>query len=325
MSISFLEIKKILASDKKFNQEIKVKSYDYFYKNPRKWINLFNYESLNKLMIKLRKEKISKEILDDFKDILINELEFDVNCFIEIGIIEEKFKVSFIKNLIFFGNFDIETILNKKFVFFNNYFNDFTPGIKSFLGTIELLSNETYTIKNCGFNVQDYIGPSYIFIFEKIIMLLNVEKDPLYFLRYLMDNDYAGLIFFVTNYWLAYPEENKEVIKDFKKIVRLENNFISQLIEICYAPPYPSDRFIFNKEYVFHLILNLLDFNIYVSDKDVKDLRERNRVYIDLEYKMSRLVAGNKIVKYIENAMDDEFEMKPLRTKIDLRKFKEIK
>jgi hypothetical protein len=38
----------------------------------------------------------------------------------------------------------------------------------------------------------------------------------------------------------------------------------------------------------------------------------------------NKVEAGRKIVRYIKNALNDEFEMKPLRTKIDLKKFKEL-
>ena len=36
------------------------------------------------------------------------------------------------------------------------------------------------------------------------------------------------------------------------------------------------------------------------------------------------LVASKKIVAHLEDAMFDEFEMKPLVTRIDMRKFREI-
>jgi hypothetical protein len=45
---------------------------------------------------------------------------------------------------------------------------------------------------------------------------------------------------------------------------------------------------------------------------------------INLEKLKIKIRAGRKIAKFIKDALNDEFEMKPLRTKIDLRKFEDL-
>lgn len=53
----------------------------------------------------------------------------------------------------------------------------------------------------------------------------------------------------------------------------------------------------------------------------MKELEER---VILTRKRLEKLVASKKIVEFIEDAMYDEFEMKPLRTRIDMRKIQDI-
>ncbi len=45
---------------------------------------------------------------------------------------------------------------------------------------------------------------------------------------------------------------------------------------------------------------------------------------LNLENWKVKIRAGRKIAKYIKEALNDEFEMKPLVTRINMRKFREL-
>ena len=75
------------------------------------------------------------------------------------------------------------------------------------------------------------------------------------------------------------------------------------------------------------LIYLMIHFGLEVDDNIFRAIVESESKIEKLQRNiliLRRLKAGIKIAKFIENAMDDEFEMKPLRTKIDLRKFKDL-
>ena len=59
-------------------------------------------------------------------------------------------------------------------------------------------------------------------------------------------------------------------------------------------------------------------------EKRLKAIKELEINAISARKRLEKLVASKRIVKYLEDAMFDEFEMKPLRTKIDFRKFKDL-
>jgi hypothetical protein len=108
---------------------------------------------------------------------------------------------------------------------------------------------------------------------------------------------------------------SEEVLEDFKKSINYikKDNYFLRLLT-------------YNKD-DSELIYLMIHFGLEVDDnifRAIIDIETRIEKLEINKIFLKRLQAGIKIAKYIEEAMDDKFEMKPLRTKIDLRKLKDL-
>jgi hypothetical protein len=136
---------------------------------------------------------------------------------------------------------------------------------------------------------------------------------------------------------------SKEVLADFKKIINkeyiredyirggYENIKLLFLIDCLKVFQYFDDE---NDQWsdkdTFQLLKHLLYFGLHPlqtnSDNQtfflyVKD--ERCALNVALCQLLKRAIAARVIVRACKKALNDEFEMKPLRTKIDMRKLLE--
>jgi hypothetical protein len=75
------------------------------------------------------------------------------------------------------------------------------------------------------------------------------------------------------------------------------------------------------------LIENLVYFNI-LTDEQIEKIYSTNAILLAHQEvvmdTITKIKAGRKIAKFVKENLDDEFEMKPMRTKIDLNKIKRL-
>ena len=108
-----------------------------------------------------------------------------------------------------------------------------------------------------------------------------------------------------------------QVLENFKECLNyktMRENYFNRIIT------FRSEE---NREIIYHLIHFGLecDQNILeaVNEIDKKIARlEEDKLFLE------KIRAGKMIANYVEEAMDDEFEMKPLRAKIDIGNIKRL-
>jgi len=106
---------------------------------------------------------------------------------------------------------------------------------------------------------------------------------------------------------------SKDILEDFKMCLNykmMQDNYFQRIIRNSYDE---------NKE----LIYLLTYFGLEIDNDINKAINEISNKINNLQKSklfLEKLRAGKKIAKYIDNAMDDRLEMKPLRTRIDIRK-----
>jgi hypothetical protein len=133
----------------------------------------------------------------------------------------------------------------------------------------------------------------------------NLEENNRDCSEWIVDTLEVEFDFFVNTFekWKK-KSPGEEVLEDLKKVI---NDSYEEII--------PR---IFNRlktEKIINLLVYFgLEEEIYINL--MQGIMECINIF-------DKAFAGKKIANFIENAMDDEFEMKPLRTKIDLRKIKD--
>ena len=170
---------------------------------------------------------------------------------------------------------------------------------------------------------------------NKILKVFDIqEKFIKLWPKYLLESNYEYLLIKIMNEWKKKPPK-KEILSEFKKLLNIK--FDSQvdyniykditlteyIIEITFSN-YVLKEYKMKFESCF-LLMELLAYYDVEVDKYVYRIDEILKPLEICKNIMIRMTAGKKIAKYIEKQMDDEFEMKPLRTKIDMRKIKEDK
>jgi hypothetical protein len=128
---------------------------------------------------------------------------------------------------------------------------------------------------------------------------------------------------------------SKEVLNEFKDILKIkieyfereefelkDKNIIEIIIDCTFTNSYVDRHYNIKLEDCFDLIELLAYYEVEV-DKYIYIIDEYKKPLETCKTIMKRMAAGKKIANFIEKAMDDEFELKPLRTKIDMRKILE--
>lgn len=120
----------------------------------------------------------------------------------------------------------------------------------------------------------------------------------------------------VLKIWRENPP-SEDILENFKECLNyktLTDNYFHRIIL------YRNKE---NREIIYHLIHFGLevDNNITLA---VDEIESKIKQLEEDKLFLKKVKAGKKIAQYIEEAMDDEFEMKPLRTKIDLGKIKRM-
>jgi hypothetical protein len=168
-------------------------------------------------------------------------------------------------------------------------------------------------------------------------------------------NDYPNMLIIKTlivhrnqdlnlllNYWKKNPpsEEHLKIIND--ELFKNKTDIHVKEIYKKYGPEF-SDNIIYFCEELKPLILKktfsishdyflqnkyhdyYLNYNkekkINLLEKDLEKLIKKEKEIIIRKENLIKLIASKKIVKFIEEAMDDEFEMKTLVNRIAKRKF----
>ncbi len=144
----------------------------------------------------------------------------------------------------------------------------------------------------------------------------NLIKNKKNWVEEILNINLSTLIYFIKN-----NKINKDILKDFKKCINYSDTLIDTLYSknIYYHCSHLSDLLSLLLKYGLELKKLEYYYKLINSNK-IKLIGINNEVEDD-KLLIKKLIAGKKIANAIENAMDDEKEMKPLRTKIDLRKY----
>ena len=124
------------------------------------------------------------------------------------------------------------------------------------------------------------------------------------------------IIYKILMKWKSKPPD-KKILSDLKESLNHKtsgDNYIERLL-------------IYQDQEERSLIYLLIFFGLQIEDNIKNSIKETenkiNKLEENLQF-LRKLSAGKKIANYIEEAMDDEFELKPLRTRIDMRKIKDL-
>lgn len=133
--------------------------------------------------------------------------------------------------------------------------------------------------------------------------------------------------------WREKPPP-KYVLEDFKKCLRLRRHMISRyglqtkgevnIFEMV-VNSLASDPFYVPFEFV-ELLQKFACFSVFSPVHQARlgqhaiNSYQKGMKFLENHQSFLKLIYGQKIARYIEEQMDDSKEMKPLRTKIDIRK-----
>ena len=125
---------------------------------------------------------------------------------------------------------------------------------------------------------------------------------------------------------LRYNENKKSLINEIIEVIKKNSNELFKKLESFHNLNHYIPRNYNNEQMLkFHieLIENLIYFNIF-NDEQIKMIYEIIEEFLNYHQSLlesvSRIKAGRKIAKFIKENLDDEFEMKPMRSKIDMSK-----
>lgn len=170
-----------------------------------------------------------------------------------------------------------------------------------------------------------------------------IDKESFHFLKiHWCNNKYIKII--LKNFDNFNVKEQKEILNDFyncyldvyyMKILKLEEDYelIYLLLKIFrnHFNFYENLFLLINGKHIFPNLENIKKvFGLFLTDeickklinKKNKQLIELNKIKKEKDF-LEKILFGKKIVKFVEKEMDDEFEMKPMRTRIDMRKIEE--
>jgi hypothetical protein len=124
------------------------------------------------------------------------------------------------------------------------------------------------------------------------------------------------VILLILKGWRKNPP-SFEVLENFKDCLNYKTmgeNYFNRIITF---------RNHKNREIIYHLIYFGLECDQNILDAVDEISKKIERLEEDKLF-LEKIKAGKMIAEYIEDAMDDEFEMKPLRAKIDLGNIKRL-
>jgi hypothetical protein len=154
-------------------------------------------------------------------------------------------------------------------------------------------------------------------------LLLNTEKENIKMFRYWKENNPSKKCLESIKYCINKYLVSKDYycVRD-RRSKKLPDNYIFN----CYCKYLINSEYIvLNEEEIFEMLdlliyfgadVNLGDNKATIFKKFIKTTR-LNQLFNEVE-------SGRKIVNFMKDKLDDEFEMKPLRTKIDMRKILEV-
>jgi hypothetical protein len=322
--ISFKEILKDLDKDEKYKNimvNIDEGEEDFMIAIS----NYYNWDFIDNILSKFREK--SQELIDDLKE--------HIHYLFDYFPAEEKY----IDNLLFFG-LGIEFCIHNEVYFYTDlskYFRN-EPGLTSYF---HYIYKEGDTMNLTILNPDVWIlNLRYddIYNFEELNKVLNSWKKnkPK---KYVLDD-------------LKYCLNRTDIIKDFLTLFDTEecnrygfdpfevlNNLIyfgatvgKNLLEYFKTDYelYNEIRNLLTEAEILSISINNGNLNFFsraldeasyqlfsnVNTEDLEKKEEINEILKGAHY-------GQKIARYIKNAMNDEFEMKPFRTRIDERNLRE--
>lgn len=156
-------------------------------------------------------------------------------------------------------------------------------------------------------------------------LLEFVEYDDIYFYWAYYQLEKKSFLNLLRK-WKKNPPP-KKVLKDFKKIINFHTYGCgkeSNLLFDIYSINEEEDNY--NDKEILELLELLLYFGLHplhVIDNKTFFLyvKDSNK---DLCQLLKKALAARVIVRAIKKALDDEFEMKPLRTRIDMNKISRL-
>jgi hypothetical protein len=145
-----------------------------------------------------------------------------------------------------------------------------------------------------------------------VCIMFKVRKDELYYLLKYWKSNLPGVKILED---LKISINKDDILQNFI----INNVYRHKIIE--YDDECDMVLNLSQKEELFDLLVYFgLKIDLDKYDYFFDDLERM----INFKKKIEKIHYGQKIAKYVKESMDDSLEMKPLRTKMDLRKFKDL-
>jgi hypothetical protein len=178
---------------------------------------------------------------------------------------------------------------------------------------------------------EKYISSLDYFLEMKKTLFLKDQKEKL-FNSWIYNNLYKPerLISVFNNIINKNPP--KSVLLDLKNKLNTKyhhfhhpfKNFVYLIVNNIINYDFICEGFEINPEESYLLIKNFIHFGAIINQEHIdllKDIIPYITKVVDI---YEKAVSGRKIVKFIKDKIDDEFELKPLRMKLDLKRFQNL-
>lgn len=283
------------------------------------FINLVEQDRIPDFIEALKKSKPSEELKEKLNQIVdIGLLEEDNSQTLELVELLISFGYDKINLVEFEG--EIFKLLTKNNFYLNKY------NYKEYPGMISLLEIYNKHSKKF-FYFNEYCNQ---------VELLEYSTDNPGAWLSLFDSDTYSELIELFSIWKRYPP-CKFILDDFKTVLNYNGDIFIDAVEKYII--YDTSEYFENKYYYSEneysdcmdylnnkkkLFEYFLDFGYEITDKDmekIKDIEDRKSNILN---QFIKIRAGKKIARFIEKAMDDEFELSELRKRIELRRFKDL-
>jgi hypothetical protein len=267
----------------------------------------------------LKENKNNKEFLEKFKS-NINDVYFldfldkgeSTNVLIELFVYFGYNK----EELIRYREKTYSLFINKKFFLNKDNYKEYPSLISLF---------EVYN--KLGFDCLKYR-------FEEEDIIEDNIDNPGGWLEYL-NNEQDGLLKLFRK-WREFPPE-KIILEDFKTVLNSNSyifidsvkkyitydsyDFFKDLGYRIEDPYYFAEIYFEERKEIFD---SFIEFGYEITREDIKEIKNLEDRKSTVLNQFTRIEAGKKIARFIEDKMDDEFHLSELRKRIEKRRFEDL-
>ena len=177
--------------------------------------------------------------------------------------------------------------------------------LKRFLVSIDIEYNNLPYIKAC-----EFLYKKHNIDFTSVFDLISSCRANWIFCSIKLSEKYTNYLKIILKEWVVNPP--RKIILDKIKYNIEELNKLEEKYRMIFLYKCDSE------------LLSLMMFFGFKIDSYIEENKIRQLLLEESKIRSEHLVAGKKIVNFVEKWMDDKFEMRPMRDKIALRKFEDL-